>query len=317
MSSFLNEIKPHSLQSLEIFSHSTIGPESFLALNCHKDSLAELHLRSISADAMISLHLLKGCTNIVSLQLSESSVSTTDLEHRHNDIFLEIIAWLRECKHLKSVKLSHFFSAPSLLTPILLEDDIELAELELDQYTMTVGKTFHRALSQQRSLKSLYLKGEGDELGTDGYDILVDSLCNLRNLTELSLENISDYFQDKHICQLAQRLPKLENFATSGWGITDVVLKDLVNLKYLRRLLFNALTNFTAKGLLAYVQGLSYSNQGFVLAVMMADMDSNLEPREQDLIRETLSKRVGGTFDFMLIRGILVSRVQFRISMLT
>ena len=307
MASFLNEISPQSLQSLEIFSHSTIGPESFLALNCHKDSLTELHLRSISADAMVTLHYLKGCTNIVSLHLSESSGSTTDLEHRHNDVFLEIIAWIRECKQLKSIKLSHFFSAPSLLTPILLENDIELAELELDEYTMAVGKTFHRALSHQRSLKSLYLKGEGDELGTDGYDILVDSLCKLENLTDLSLENISDYFQDKHICRLARGLPKLETFATSGFGVTDVVLKDLVNLKYLRRLLFNALTNFTAKGLLAYVQGLGHSNQGLVLAVMMADMDSNLELRQQDLIRETLSKRVGGTFEFMLIRGILQS----------
>ena len=206
---------------------------------------------------------------------------------------------------MKSIKLSHFFSAPSLLTPILLENDIKLAELELDEYTMAVGKTFHRALSHQRSLKSLYLKGEGDEPGTDGYDILVDSLCKLENLTELALENISDYFQDKHICRLAQGLPRLESFATTGWGITDVVFKELVNLKYLRRLTFNGLTNFTARGLLAYVQGLNYSNQGLVLAVMMADMDSNLEPQQQELIRDTLSKKVGGTFDFMLIRGIL------------
>ncbi|KAG6997543.1 hypothetical protein G7Y79_00040g077080 [Physcia stellaris] len=223
MASFLNEIKEQSLESLEIFSVSKVGPESFRALNCHRDSLTELHLHSIGADAMVSLNLLKGCSNIVSLQLSESGESTTDLEHRHNDVFLEIIDWLKECKRLKSLKLKHFFSAPSLLTPVLLEHDIKLIELELDEYTMTVGKNVHRALVHQPSLQSLFLKGEGDDPGTDGYNILVGSLCKLENLTELRLQNISDYFNSEHICLLAQNLPKLESFATTGWGITDEV----------------------------------------------------------------------------------------------
>lgn len=303
MATFLNDIGSQSLQSLEIFSDSMIGPESFTALNCHSESLTELQLRSISADAMVALHLLKGCTNIVSLHLSERSRTTTDLEHRHNDVYLGVVAWLRECKRLKSVKLSHF-SAPSLLASILLEHDIHLTELELTDYTMAVGKTFHRALLHQRSLQTLYLKGEGDEPGTDGYDVLVDSLCNLRCLTDLRLQNISDYFRDEHICRLAQSLPELEGFSTSGWGITDKVFEDLARLRHLKRLQFNAITNFTAKGLLAYVQGLENGNQGFVLAVMMADTESNLMPQEQQLIRDTLSKRVGGSFDFMLFRGM-------------
>ena len=303
MASFLNEIREQSLRSLETLSNSMIGPESFLALNCHGESLTELHLCGISADAMVQLNLLGECTNLVSLQLSEARSSTTDLEHRHNDIYVEVAVWLCRCKKLKNIKLNHFHSAPSLLRSLLCEQDIQLTEMELDDYTMKVGKTFHRALVNQPSLQSLCLMGEGDEAGSEGYSILVDSLCKLENLTDLRLEGVSDFFNDDHICQLAQHLPKLESFVTTGWGLTDKIWRDLARLKYLKRLDFNTMTSFTAQSLLGFVSGLGHGNQGFALAVMMADMDFDLKPHEQQLIRDTLSKRVGGNFEFMLLRG--------------
>ena len=303
MASFLNEIKEQSLKSLETLSNSMIGPESFLALNCHRECLTELHLCDISADAMVELNLLKGCTNLVSLQLSEIRTSTTDLEHRHNDVYVEVAAWLCGCKNLKNIKLNHFHSASSLLTSLLCENDIQLIEMELDDYTMKIGKTFHHALVHQPSLQSLCLMGEGDEAGSEGYSVLVNSLCKLENLTDLRLEGVSDFFNDEHICQLAQNLLKLESFVTTGWGLTDKIWQDLARLKYLKRLDFNAMTSFTAQSLLGYVLGLGHGNQGFALAVMMADMDFDLKSHEQQLIRDTLTKRVGGSFEFMLLRG--------------
>ena len=251
---------------------------------------------------MLIVQSIIGCTNLVTLHLSESPTTTTDLEHRHNDVYLEVVAWLRECKRLKSVKLSHFFSAPALLTSILLEHDIKLTSLELDGYTMLVGKTLHRALVHQPSLQSLYLNGDGDDPGSDGYDILVESLCQLKNMTDLQLQSISDWFNDENICQLARNLPKLEEFSFTGYGITDKVWSDIARLKHLRRLQFNAVTNFTAKSILSFVSGLDYGNHGFALGIMMAELESDLKPHEQQLIRNTL-KRVGGTFDFMLLRG--------------
>ena len=59
MATFLRDC-PSSLESLEIFSYSMIGPETFLSLNCHRESLTELQLRSLSEEAMKSLNLLKG-----------------------------------------------------------------------------------------------------------------------------------------------------------------------------------------------------------------------------------------------------------------
>ena len=304
MASFLNEIREQSLKSLETLSNSMIGAESFLALNCHRECLTELHLCDISADAMVKLNLLKECTNLVSLQLSEIRTSTTDLEHRHNDVYVEVVAWLCGCKNLQNIKLNHFHSAPSLLTSLLCEHDIKLVEMELDDYTMRTGKTFHRALVHQPSLQTLCLMGDSDEAGSDGYSILVTSLCELKNLKDLRLEGISDFFNDKHICYLAQNLLKLESFVTTGWGLTDKIWPDLARLKYLKRLDFNAMTSFTAQSLLGYVMGLGHGNQGFALAVMMADLDFDLKPHEQQLIRDTLSQRVKGSFDFMLLRGM-------------
>ena len=303
LAGFLDDVRPQSIESLEVFSGSTIASKSFHSLGCHSETLTELALKCLSADAMQSLNILKGCTNLTSLSLAESPGSITDLEHRHNDVFLEVVVWLQECTNLKSVQLSHFYSGPALLTPVLLEKTIHLRELELDGYSMTPAKTFHRALAHQTSLRSLCLKGEGDETGPEGYNILVDSLCQLVNLTDLRLKEIADYFNDEHICKLARSLPKLEVLVTGGWNITDAVLRELPVLSSLKMLQFNAITKFTAQAIMEFVLSLGYGNMGFVLAILMADMESDLAPHEKQLITETLAQQVKGRFDFMLLRG--------------
>lgn len=307
MAELFNDLRPQSLESFVIFSSSMIGPQSFLALSSsHGNTLTELKLNSLTANAMENLNLLKGCINITSLLLSEGPGSETDLEHRHNDVFLEVVAWLKECKKLQTISLSHFFSGPSLLTAVLLEHKIQLRELNLDGYVMTPAKTFHRALVHQPSLQSVCLKGEGDDisaLGLEGYGILVDSLCHLHNLTDLRLKNIAEFFNDDHIRLLAQNLPHLENLETGGWLLTDSSLEELCKLEVLKRLDFSAITYFTAEGIMKSIRLLGPGNMGFVLAVLMADMEYNLTPREQKSIRDAIAKQVGGKFEFQMIRG--------------
>ena len=109
--SFLSDLRPQSLQSFRAFSSSKIGTQSFLALNSHCESLSTLHLQDISAEAMPWLSNLKGCTRVKDLLLSEERPSQ-DLEKRHNDTFLEVVAWLRECTRLQEIDISKFLSAP-------------------------------------------------------------------------------------------------------------------------------------------------------------------------------------------------------------
>ena len=256
---------------------------------------------------MSALSMLKGCTKLTSLFLAENGVATQDLEKRHHDIFLEIIAWLCECKGLKSISMDKMFNAPGLLTPVLLENNIKLTRLELEGYQMWDSRDFHQALSHQTSLQSLWLKGESNEVGQNGpdVDILVESLSKLENLTDLRLRDISDAFLDKHLCQLAKSLPRLETWWTSGWGITDAIWTDMASLRVLRRLELSAVTRFTANGIVDFISSLGPGNHGFVLSIMMGDPDYDLTEWEQHLIRESIAEELNGRFDFTLIRGIL------------
>ena len=290
------------MESLEVFSHNDIGAETFLALNCHSETLIELKLSNIKPEAMLSLSLLKGCTSLTSLLLTETT-GTTDLENTQNDIFLELVAWLRNCKHIQSITFRTFMSAPAILTPVLLENDIHLTELELDEYNGLIARDFHLALAHQRSLRTIRLKGEAEDFTKDDLDALVDSLSKLTNLTELRLREISDYFRDEHICRISRSLTQLEDFYTTGWGISDAIWPDMLSLKSLRRFEISALTTFTADGILGFISNLSQGNLGLIFSVMMADPESGLSEEGQSTIRDSLAAKVEGRFDYMLARG--------------
>jgi len=276
---------------------------SFHALGTHSETLTDLALKSLNAEAMQSLNVLKACTKLTSLSLEESQASTTDLEHRHNDVFLEIVAWLQECKSLKKIQLSRFFSGPALLAPLLMDETLHIRELELDGYVMRPAMAFHRALAHHTSLRSLSLKGEGDENGREGYDILTDSICQLDGLTDLRLQRIADYFHDDNICRLARSLPKLEVLVVGGWYITDAVLEELRALSSLKMLQFNAITKFTTQAIMEFVLSLGPGNMGFALSILMSDMDGDLAPHERQLIAETLETQLKGRFEFMTLGG--------------
>ncbi|KAG8530016.1 uncharacterized protein KY384_005498 [Bacidia gigantensis] len=248
------------------------------------------------------LSRLKNCTEITSLNLAEDIAATQDLENRHKDIFLEMIEWLRGCHQLREITLSNFISAPPLLTPVMRERGIELDSLEIEGYSLTGSKDFHQAMALQPSLTSLYLKGEDSEVVADN-DILVDAINRLINLRDLRLTQISANFTEHHIRSLAQNLHKLETFWTGGFHITDAIWPDIAELGRLKRLELNADTRFTSNGIVDFVLSLGPGNEGFTLSVMMQDTDSDIAEIEQDMIRETLASRVGGRFDFLLVRG--------------
>jgi len=301
---FLEEIRPQSLESLEIFGYSDIGAESFLALNGHHESLTELKLNSIKLESMPHISKLKECTNITTLLLTESPALLTDLENMYNDVFLETVSWLTGCKDLRNVTITGSFSGPTLLKPVLLDNQIHLTHLKLAGYAMRPNLVFHEALAHQTSLQSLSLKGEAEDYGTGtGNTALATSISQLADLKELDLKDISDYFTDMHICKLARNLPKLEIWWTSGCGITDAIWHDVASLKTLRRLELSAQTNFTSEGILGFINELGSGNQGFLLAITMADMDSDLSEEEQSLIQERITDKVQGRFDFTLMRG--------------
>lgn len=301
LANFLNELRPHSLESLETFSNHGFGPESFQALSCHGESLIGLKLNVLWPENIPKLPLLKGCINLVYLSLA-GNWQTIDLEQTHNDSFLETVAWLKECKKLRILALTKIFSAPALITPMLLENGIHLTSLEYEGTVVRDAKKFYQAMANQTSLQSLWLKGDVDDLALEP-DVLVESLSNLVNLTDLRLREVSDSFVDQHIVQLAKSLPKLEVWSTSGYGLTDAIWSDVASLSWLRRLELGALTSFTLDGILGFIDKLGDGNKGLNLSVMNADVDSALSAKEQDLIQDRIAKKAEGKFEFTMSRG--------------
>lgn len=302
LASFLLDLRPQSLESLEIFSYSSIGAESFLALNHHRDSLFELKLESIHEKAMPAISNLKECTKIITLSLKGAAF--LDIEKSHHDVFLETIEWLQECKNLETVSFSRISCAPALMTPILMGNNHNITKMQLGYVRMSHRNlnAFFQALGNQTSLRSLWLDGSWSEI-FDGTRFLVESLSKLTNLTDLQLQDISDWFSNDDIMKLAGSLTKLEVLVTSGSGITDVIWDAVASLESLRRLDLMATTTFTAGGILKFVQDLKPGNKGFLLAIMMAEHSSDLTVEEQSLIRDTLAKNVEGKFEFILMRG--------------
>jgi hypothetical protein len=302
---FLNHLNSQTLEYLEIISSNRLGELSFDALSAHATSLKELKLNSLSEDAMKNLDKLRLCTSIHILSLEDNTRGQVLLETDHPDVFVEIVAWLSACTKLKDVSMKNFFDGPAILARVLSSPDVVLDRLSLEGYELGRDSTaaFHTALSDQRQLKTVELKGTCEDGNQNHLTILVEALCNLQNLQTLRLKDISEDFEETHITNLALRLPMLEDFWTSGQNLGPDVLPVLASMKYLKTLNLNALTQFGCTDILDFVSQLDDETQrDFNLNLMSQDAEYNLTDAEQELIRDILRSKVDGKFDFDLWR---------------
>ncbi|KAF2457816.1 hypothetical protein BDY21DRAFT_275553, partial [Lineolata rhizophorae] len=161
LATFLSSLRQQSLRSFTVISEVGMRAETFLALNSHSAALRELKL--FFADAAIPhLSLLKACTSIDTLELNASS--NIDLERTQNDVFLETIEWLRDCKNLRSLSMSGLLSGAAIVTPLLSDPEIRLQKLKVDAYMMKDHRHFHLGLANQKDLQGLFLVGESEDV---------------------------------------------------------------------------------------------------------------------------------------------------------
>ncbi|CAN9116534.1 unnamed protein product [Alternaria alternata] len=297
---FLSSMRPNTLQTLQTISDVKAGAETLLALNHHGNSLEDLRL-CVSNDSIPHLSLLQGCTALKTLRI-EDIHGTVDLEATEHDIFLETTAWLRKCAGLQRLSFSKLQSGAALITPVLLEEKIQLSSLEIDSYTLKDHKTFHQALvHQQSSLRVLFLSGDTDGMFRDDLDILVDSLKQLTELRDLHLI-LPEVLRDEHLITIIADLTLLEDLYVSGLELNDIVLPHLASLPNLRTVTISGISKFTMDGLLDFVSRLGPGNQGIRLSVDMADTDTLLSEDELTLIRDNLVEKAGGTLEYMALR---------------
>jgi len=294
---FLNDLNRDTLRYLHIISFNNICQRSFEALGRHS-TIKELILNNLSREAMENLDALKSCTQLELLSLEDSSRNVR-LEELNHDVFTEVIAWLSSCTKLRDITIKSFFDGPSILAAVAVAPDVKWFKLCLQGYTVrnASSASFHTALSDQKYLESLFLSGSGEDTHPHDLEIMVSSICQLANLKELFLKQVSDEFDMTHITNLALNLPLLEEFWTSGGEISSDILPLLANLRNLRNLTLNALTQFDLSAILDFVHRLDPEKQkGFSLSLMAVDQDFALTEEELQLVTESMKAQVEGHF---------------------
>lgn len=305
---FISEMPENSLTYFESVSHCRIGAETCLALNRHGKSLLSLKLGSLDDAGVQSLGLLQDCTAIETLALS-SSTASPDLKSTQNDTYTEIVSWLQNCNALQDISLSDFISAPDLLLPVLQNKQAKLQSLEISanngEYISKDHHDFHRALADKPSLRSLMLKADPDPTSRDDIETLMNAFCSLKDLRQLRLYRISDYFSDEQIVMLTEHLGNLEDLDISGYGVSDKVWPSLAKLP-LKVVNFSGITTFTTGGILEFIERLGESSRGLELSIVNADPDAAISQSSLDLIRDVLSTKLDGRLDYVLLRGLLL-----------
>ena len=300
-STFLTDLSPKPIKSVEIFGSSRSSSSVITALSSFSGSLVELKFGAIEDELLTSLPKLGPCPLLRTLHL-ESRIAESSLSAPTKT---SIAAWLTTCPALTDVRFINDNTAliPALFTPLLLDPAIHLQNLELTRYDSSASgaRAFHSALSSQSgSLRSLILKADGESCDCDH---LVSNLCRLTGLKDLHLFHISDFFTDAHIKTLANSMPDLEELVVSGWNISDDIFPSLSTLRSLRRLDLNAFSSFSFDAVLEYISTLGPGNNGLALSISMAEPAAALSEDEQAVAREMLAEKVGGRFDYALARG--------------
>ena len=307
IATFIGGMPENRLVRFEILGNCGLGAETCLALNSQSGSLRELRL-SLDEQGILALGLLKECTALTTL-LVDAERTTVDLKATQNDVYLEIVDWLKDCQHLKNVIFRNVVSAPDLLIPILQNKDVKLDLLEINttrddnMYVVKDHHDFHKALAQQPSLSSLLLKADPDPGTRDDIEELMNMFCSLPQLWELKLIRISDYFSDQHISMLGSHLSELESLYVGGYGISDNVFPGIAKMKKLKALNLSGLSRFTTDGISEYIEMLGEGNIGLQLNVENADPDSALSEEEQNLLNELIQVKVDGRFDYQSLKG--------------
>jgi len=300
MAGFLNALRPNTLKEFTTISSCGVSLETCVALNSHGASLRDLNV-TFGPHDISALMTLGNCTSIENLSLEMPSSFDTDAFQR--DIVPALSAWLSECRNLRKIAFKEFGAAPTVLIPILLNKAVCLEELNLDAkknyYVVHQNREFHRALGQMRTLKALYLVGNGENVRRDDIDTLVDSLINLPELRILQLRGVSELLGEDAVIRLLSSLPLLEDVYVGGYGFSDKVLEVVATLQNLRSISFYAVTSFTCQGLLDFVETLGPGNEDIYLSIYMADTQHLLSDEEQATVRDALYRKVSGRMDYL------------------
>lgn len=303
LASFFSSLRQNTLRSFTTMTAYGVGFETLLALDHHSASLKYLQLDGVTEVSFRNLNLIQGCTSIEVLDLTAHiTAAFIDLKATENDVFTEVVAWLKRCTQLRELSVAGFVYSPSILTEVCLCNNIKLQKLVVVGYSMINNQNFHKSLSHQTSLEFLELKSDPEGGFRDDIDILISSITCLPKLKYLNLLETSDYFRTQDVISLTRQMNNLEELWFSGYDVGDSIWQSISSLQHLRLLNILALSSFSFNGIMAFISTLKDTNQGLALAVMKQAPTSPINELEQDIVRKAIEAKVGGTFELIPFR---------------
>ncbi|KAK9781602.1 hypothetical protein SCAR479_01473 [Seiridium cardinale] len=271
VASFLQNLRPNTLQCFEVISYNDIGEQTLTALNAHAESLQTLTLGSLPGDVMSSLNALPACTALESISLESQRHNPCDLAGNEK-VLKEIVAWIGGCKNLRSLTLTNIRDSLLITKDVLNSPDVHLHTLDLQGFSShgeEVDAAAWTALARQDSLEDLTiggLDGMPDALIVHETPALNESICQLGGLRVLDLRRAS--VRAIELRRMIMALPRLTSLGFGGDWIDDQILESIGTLQHLKTLLVNALSIFTFDALKSFAERLDFERQrGIVVEI--------------------------------------------------
>ncbi|PIG87029.1 hypothetical protein AARAC_010284 [Aspergillus arachidicola] len=176
------------------------------------------------------------------------------------------------------VLLRRFMDDALLLAQILPEKSLRLSSLSLADYSIQNANLFHEAVHHQQSLQHLCLNGIGSDQPEHNEPL--------------------GRFHRRRCNALTPFLPHLEKLLTGGKYFRDDVWNAFLRLPKLKYLMILGRSEFSAKGILDFIDQLGPGNSGFSLSILDPTSDTDIDYTTAHYIRDVLISKFDGRFDF-------------------
>jgi hypothetical protein len=309
MAGFLTALPANAMETFTILSMNQLGAEALKALGHHAGSLRSLGLASMRDSTWEHFGALGRCVSLESLSMEGLVVQpVVNWEAEHKQSFLDVIAWLKECRQLRELEMIHVPSTTQLLAPVFQSPSVQLRTLRLQLQDAGTDNAFWDSLGHQTTLKSLGVRWKEENnvvLTPSQQTSFVDSVCACCDLVYLDITNTPLTLDD--LGKMRDALPQLQDLTFDADWLTDPVLLVLARMGNLRAVNINATSSFTSQGIMEFVvaldeassrkaSGLS-SHAGFLLNIMNQNGADKLSEQEERMLQWELESRLGGKLD--------------------
>jgi hypothetical protein len=298
LAGFLEILPADTMEIFEIISLNQIGKQTFKALGHHAHSLKSLWLSSIRDSEWQHLGALSDCTALESLILEGSnSLANFNWEAEHNQSFLDVAAWLKECRQLKSLDMILVPSVTALLGQVLKSPSVHLQSLRLQLHIAATDDSLWTSIGSQTPLRNLSIRCDKDEeslsITAPQQVQFVNSICECHHVDALHVPTMLLSFED--LVRIRESLPQLADFTFDSDLLTDAALVALAQMDRLKTVTINGYSMFTFDGIMDFIGDVaSNASSHHELQLTIANQGNKFSEQEEQMLQREMADRIKG-----------------------